>query len=270
MDREIQLRISKAVSDITAEHEAKLKAAEEAARDRENAQAIAHGKELQVAQEKEKQVRAELTKTQALLAIWQRRFAIVAAALAAAVSVIVVLLFKILASPILLSVAVVFLVLGVALLFYFFPDLALVMLQFLKWMWNNPTWGIVIIVTLFIFYRFRSKLFKKIFGETQIEKLLAQHRDDLNKISKLEEDLNSLQCELQNLRKLHSEMLPTRLKASSIETVQSPPGLTPVVPASVQETGAAVAEQKMFSDSPPSRPGQTLPAHTPIRNISSP
>jgi hypothetical protein len=35
-------------------------------------------------------------------------------------------------------------------------------------------------------------------------------------------------------------------------------------------SGGTAAEQKMFSESPPSRQGLTLPAHTPIRDISSP
>jgi ABC-type multidrug transport system fused ATPase/permease subunit len=272
MEREIQQRISKAVSDVTAEHDARLQVVEKAARDRENALAIAHAQELQDAQDREKQVRDELSKAQVLLAMFQRYLAIVAAALVVAVTVIIVLLFKILASPIVLSVAVFMLVLGVGLLLYFCPDLVLAILQFFMWIWNNPTRGIIVLVILFLLHRFRSKIFKRLVGETHMGKLQAQHQEGLNKIAKLEQELKALQTEHQNLKKLNAEMQQMQFKASQMLKSPSPPRseMTPFLPAQIQESSAAAAEQKMFSDSPPLCHGQTLPAHTPIRNISSP
>ena len=241
--------MNQSIAKLTAEHEAKLNAVEAAAREREEARAAVHAQELQQAQDKEKLVRAELAQAQAQLAMWQRRFAIAATALAVAVSVIAFLCFKIFATPILLSVMVVFSILGLVLLFYFFPELLVAIWKFLKWMWKNPISGILVLVILYLLYHFRSKVFKRIFGKTPgggggtPSQPQVQLEESLKQIAILRKDLAALKTENEHLKTL----LPQ-----------------------VQETGAAAAGQEMFSDSPPSRPGQTFPAHTPIRDISSP
>lgn len=240
--------MNQSIAKLTAEHEARLNAVEAAARERENAQAVIHAQELQKAQDEEKLVRAELAQVQAQLAMWQRRFAIAATALAVAVSAIAFLCFKIFATPILLSVMVVFSVLGLVLLFYFFPELLVAIWKFLKWMWNNPHVGILVLVIIYLLFHFRSKIFKRVFGKTPggggtPSQPQVQLEQSLKQIAILQKDLAALKTENEHLKTL----LPQ-----------------------VQETGAAAAGQEMFSDSPPSRPGQTFPAHTPIRDISSP
>ena len=274
-ERDMNMRVAKAVADRSAEYDRRLKAVEDAARDREHAQAIIHAQEKQELQEK-------LANMQKELDLWKMRFTIVASALAIAVAAIVFLLFKILASPIVLSVMVLLLVVGLVLLRRYFPEIFAAMFKFFLWMLQNPFWGLLFLAFVVVVFYFRKRLFKKVFGETKMEKLQAENANLLEEVkslkallaakndAKLLEEIKSLKTKglTQEKELLAAKRELTKLTAE-IEGHRTPEVNAP--PSNVPATsGGAAAEQKMFSESPPSRQGLTLPAHTPIHDISSP
>ena len=255
-ERDMNMRVAKAVADRSAEYDRRLKAVEDAARDREHAQAIIHAQEKQELQEK-------LANMQKELDLWKMRFTIVASALAIAVAAIVFLLFKILASPIVLSVMVLLLVVGLVLLRRYFPEIFAAMFKFFLWMLQNPSWGLLFLAIVVAVFYFRKRLFKKVFGETKMEKLQAENAKLLEEIKSLKTKGLTQEKELlaakRELTKLTAE-----IEGHRTPEVNAPPSNVPAT------SGGAAAEQKMFSESPPSRQGLTLPAHTPIHDISSP
>lgn len=255
-ERDMNMRVAKAVADRSAEYDRRLKAVEDAARDREHAQAIIHAQEKQELQEK-------LANMQKELDLWKMRFTIVASALAIAVAAIVFLLFKILASPIVLSVMVLLLVVGLVLLRRYFPEIFAAMFKFFLWMLQNPFWGLLFLAFVVVVFYFRKRLFKKVFGETKMEKLQAENAKLLEEIKSLKTKGLTQEKELlaakRELTKLTAE-----IEGHRTPEVNAPPSNVPAT------SGGAAAEQKMFSESPPSRQGLTLPAHTPIHDISSP
>jgi hypothetical protein len=252
----MNMRVAKAVADRSAEYDRRLKAVEDAARDREHAQAIIHAQEKQELQEK-------LANMQKEMDLWKMRFTIVASALAIAVAAIVFLLFKILASPIVLSVMVLLLVVGLVLLRRYFPEIFAAMFKFFLWMLQNPFWGLLFLAFVVVVFYFRKRLFKKVFGETKMDKLQAENAKLLEEIKSLKTKGLTQEKELlaakRELTKLTAE-----IEGHRTPEVNAPPSNVPAT------SGGAAAEQKMFSESPPSRQGLTLPAHTPIHDISSP
>ena len=255
-ERDMNMRVAKAVADRSAEYDRRLKAVEDAARDREHAQAIIHAQEKQELQEK-------LANMQKEMDLWKMRFTIVASALAIAVAAIVFLLFKILASPIVLSVMVLLLVVGLVLLRRYFPEIFAAMFKFFLWMLQNPFWGLLFLAFVVVVFYFRKRLFKKVFGETKMDKLQAENAKLLEEIKSLKTKGLTQEKELlaakRELTKLTAE-----IEGHRTPEVNAPPSNVPAT------SGGAAAEQKMFSESPPSRQGLTLPAHTPIHDISSP
>ena len=252
----MNMRVAKAVADRSAEYERRFKAVEDAARAREHAQAIIHAQEKQELQEK-------LANMQKEMDLWKMRFAMAVSALTIAVVTIVFLLFKILASPIVLSAMVLLLVVSLALLRRYFPELFAAMFKFFLWMLQNPSWGLLFLAIVVAVFYFRKRLFKKVFGETKMEKLQAEN-------AKLKEEINSLKTNVltQKQELLEAKAELTKL-AAEIQGHRTPEVNVP--PSHVQAaSGGAAVDQKMFSESPPSRQGLTLPAHTPIRDISSP
>jgi cell division protein FtsB len=252
----MNMRVAKAVADRSAEYERRFKAVEDAARAREHAQAIIHAQEKQELQEK-------LANMQKEMDLWKMRFTIAVSALTIAVATIVFLLFKILASPIVLSAMVLLLVVSLALLRRYFPEIFAAMFKFFLWMLQNPSWGLLFLAIVVAVFYFRKRLFKKVFGETKMEKLQAEN-------AKLKEEINSLKTNVltQKQELLEAKAELTKL-AAEIQGHRTPEVNVP--PSHVQAaSGGAAVDQKMFSESPPSRQGLTLPAHTPIHDISSP
>ena len=191
---------------------------------------------------------------QAELNTWKQRAYILAATLALAVIGMVVLLFKVIAAPIVLVVLAVLFVLALVLLRIFFPQVFEAVLRFLLWMWQNPFWGFLILVCFFLLYLFRRKIFNKIFGpahEGFMKKIFNKvfgptHADLMAEIKRLNDVIAAKDIQI---RDLENRML-----------AQTP-----------ANAGGGAAEQTMLSDTPPQSPGPvTIPAHTPIRDISSP
>lgn len=247
LERDINERVAKAVGERAAELEARLKISEEAATEREKAQAEAHAQELQAVKDTLQQVQAELN-------TWKQRAYILAATLALAVIGMVVLLFKVIAAPIVLVVLAVLFVLALVLLRIFFPQVFEAVLRFLLWMWQNPLWGFLILVCFFLLYLFRRKIFNKIFGpahEGFMKKIFNKvfgptHADLMAEIKRLNDVIAAKDIQIRDLENIMLAQTPAN-------------------------AGGGVAEQTMLSDTPPQSPGPvTIPAHTPIRDISSP
>jgi hypothetical protein len=215
---------------------ANLKAFEESAKERERQQAAAHAEALDSVRDQLKAVKAEL-------ALWKSLFMMVSAALVVAVVVVFFLIFKIFSAPLLLAYGyfILFsLVVGLALVYFYFPKVFEAIVKFLWWIWQNPKWGIVVIFIIFILYRFLKNKVKLSFGK------LSDHSVFKLK-SKLEERLlaNILAVSALRLRvKLHEEVI--RAKDAKISKLM------------------AGAEEQMFSSSPPISADRALPSHTPI------
>jgi hypothetical protein len=205
---------------------------------------------LQAVKDTLKQVQAELN-------TWKQRAYILAASLALAVIGMVFLLFKVIAAPIVLAVLAVLFVVALLLLRIFFPQVFEAVLKFLLWMWENPLWGLFILVCFFLLYLFRKKIFNKIFGPT--------HEGFMKKIFNkvFGSTYEDLMAEMKRLQDV--------IAAKDIQITELQNRMLAQTPAN---TGGGVAEQTMLSDTPPQTPGPvntvTLPAHTPIRDISSP
>ncbi len=319
------------MSQRAIEYEARLKEVEEAAREREKVQAGVHASKLQVQAaahaQKLQKVEDDLKQVQAELNTWKLRAYTLVAILTVSVLCIGFLLFKIAASPIVLSVYAVLFILGLVLLRIFFPEIFLALQKFLWWIWQHPFWGCLILAFFFALYYFRKKIVNKVFGAT--------HEDTAAKIASLELRIVDKEKEIASLRSKieekdrqiaaqpdyrSSENASSLNPGSSAGTVEAlastnaastavgsgglaphPSGTyiklskkrsphplhLPPAPCSTGETLLVTAppmsedaadaadeadlDEKMLSNTPPPRRGTTaLPAHTPIRDISSP
>lgn len=269
MERDIDQRVAQAVAERANEFEVRLKAAEDAARKREEAHAKAHAEELQVVKDLLKQVQAELM-------TWKRRAYALAAALFLAAAVIVLLLVKIVSAPLVLLV-VGLIVLGFVLLCIFFPQIFHALMGALWWMWQNPVWGAVILAVLLLIYFFRKQIFNKCFGAT--------HGDSAAKVKVLEEKVKGLEVQVKALevkkKALETENEGLRGTIQKIAAAQqsldarADPRDAAAVPAAPVRADVAVAGADaasagdadigvMFSPNSPPVKQEQVPAHTPI------
>jgi hypothetical protein len=227
-------------------------------------QAAAHARDLKTVQDKLQEVTAEL-------AVWKSRFYMVAAALAVALFVLVAVLFKVLAAPVVLTLVLV----GVLLLCFFYPDLLWSLLRGFKWMWQNPVWAGVIIAIVIGIARFRKRILKRVFGDSMTFETLPGLRDKIKdlerQIQKMREDHEARALQMQkgsdDMRAAHA----VEMKRLT-DDVQAKDGEISNLRARVAAGGGSAAGE-LFS--PPSVPGASTPVNaagrtsdTPARGIS--
>jgi hypothetical protein len=286
VERDIDQRVAQAVAERANEFEVRLKAAEDAARKREEALAAAHAEELQVVKDSLKQVQAELM-------TWKRRAYVLAAALFLAVVAIVILLVKIVSAPLVL-LFVGLIVLGLVLLCIFFPQIFHALMGVLWWMWQNPVWGVVILAGLLLIYFFRKQIFNKCFGATHgdsaeilaakvkaseeevkaVKEQVEGFKQEAEKAKGLEEKVKALVTEnaglrdtIQKLTAAAQQLLDARADPRVAAALLAAPEAADVAVAGADAVSAGDAHiGVMFSpipDSPPAKQEQ-VPAHTPI------
>ena len=235
--------------------------------ERELSQAAAHARDLKTVQDKLQEVTAEL-------AVWKSRFSMVAAALAVAVFVLVAVLFKVLAAPVVLTLVLV----GVLLLCFFYPDLLWSLLRVFKWMWQNPVWAGVIIAIVIVIAYFRNRILKRVFGDSMTFETLPGLRDKIKdlerEIQKMREDQKLIEARALQMQKGSDDMRAAHAVEMKrlTDDVQAKDGEISNLRVRVAAGGGCAAGE-LFS--PPSVPGASTPVNaagrtsdTPARGIS--